>query len=97
MSFTLTMTLGATLLAMWFDARFPRLRPKTAIGGLIHAGVGVLAVLGGAGFVALVHGIPDLAFMGVVLAVFLPTLVYALLGGLWMLRALANLYGLAGR
>ena len=96
MSFTLTLTLGAALLAMWFDTRFPSLRPKSALGGLIHAGVGVLAVFGGAGFLVLVHGIPDLAFMGVVLGVFLPTLVYSLLGGLWMLRALANL-GLAGR
>jgi len=97
MSFTLTLTLGAALLAMWFDVRFPSLRPKTALGGLIHAAVGVLAMFGAAGFLVLVHGIPELAFMGVVLGLFLPTLVYALLGGLWMMRALASLYGLAGR
>ena len=34
--------------------------------------------------------------MAMVLGVFLPSLVYALLAGLWMLRALANLT-LAGR
>jgi hypothetical protein len=35
--------------------------------------------------------------MVVVLTVFLPALVYALLSGLWMLRALRNLTGFAGR
>jgi hypothetical protein len=32
MTYTLTLTLGAGLLAIWFDARLPGLRPKTAAG-----------------------------------------------------------------
>lgn len=91
MAFTLTLTLGAGLLAMWLDARFPGLRPKTAAQGLIHAAVGVFAMIGAAGLLGLIYGIPQWAFMTVLLTVFMPSLVYALLAGLWMLRALANL------
>jgi hypothetical protein len=91
MAFTLTLTLGAALLAVWLDGRFPGLRPKTAAQGLTHAAIGVFCMLGAAGLLQLVYGIRDEAFMALVLAVFLPTLVYALLAALWMLRALANL------
>jgi hypothetical protein len=94
--FTLTLTLGAGLLAVWVDGRFPRVRPKTAAAGFVHAALGCFAVLGAAGLLALVYGIPQWLFMGAVLGVFLPALVYSLLAGLWMLRALANLT-LAGR
>jgi hypothetical protein len=94
--FTLTLTLGAGMLAVWVDGRFPRVRPKTAAAGFVHAALGCFAVLGAAGFLALVYGIPQWLFMGAVLGVFLPALVYSLLAGLWMLRALANLT-LAGR
>jgi hypothetical protein len=96
MGFTLTLTLGAALLALWLDGRFPALRPKTAAQGLTHAAVGVFLMLGAAGLLQLVFGIRQAIFMGLVLGVFLPALTYALLGGLWMLRALANLT-LAGR
>ena len=91
MTLTMALTLGAAALAVWFDARFPRLRPKTAAQGLAHSVIGVFAMFGAAGLLALVYGIPDWGFLAVVLGVFLPTLVYALLAGLWMLRALANL------
>ena len=91
MGYTLTLAVGAGLLAVWLDTRFPGLRPKTAAGGLTHAVVGVFAMLGAAGLLGLVYGIPQTAFMALVLAVFLPGLTYALLAGLWMLRALANL------
>jgi hypothetical protein len=91
MGYTLTLTLGAALLALWLDTRFPALRPKTAAHGLTHAAIGVFAMLGAAGLLQFVYGIPQTAFMAIVLGVFLPALTYALLGGLWMLRALANL------
>ena len=91
MGFTLTLTLSAALLALWLDTRFPALRPNTAAQGLTHAAIGVFAMLGAAGLLQFVYGIPQAAFMAIVLGVFLPALTYALLGGLWMLRALANL------
>jgi hypothetical protein len=83
------------MLAVWLDARFTVLRPKTAAGGLVHSAIGCFAVLGAAGLLMLVYGdISDAAFMGIVLGVFLPALTYALLTGLWMVRALANLTAL---
>ena len=91
MAFTLTLTLGAALLAVWLDERFPGVRPKTAAQGLAHAAIGVFAMFGAVGLLALIYGVPQWAFMTVLLAVFVPALVYALLAGLWMLRALANL------
>lgn len=97
MSFTVTLTLGASLLAIWLDARLPGLRPKTLAQGLIHSVIAVFTVLGAANLLVLVYGIRDAAFLALVLGVFLPALVYALLAGLWMLRALANLHGLARR
>jgi hypothetical protein len=93
-SFTLTLTLGAALLAVWLDARLPAIRPKTVAQGLTHAVVGAFGVLGAAGLLGLVYGIPQAFFMGIVLLVFLPALTYALLTGLWMLRALVNLAAL---
>jgi hypothetical protein len=96
MAYTLALTLGGALLAVWLDARFPVLRPKTVAQGLIHSVVAVFILQGAAGLLQLVYGIPDGAFMALVLGVFLPSLTYALLAGLWMLRALTNLT-LAGR
>jgi hypothetical protein len=97
MDFTLTLTLGAGLLAIWLDARFAGLRPKTPERGLVHAVISALALLGAAALLAFLYGIPQPIFLLVVLTVFLPTLVYALLSGLWMVRALRNLTGFAGR
>jgi hypothetical protein len=91
MTLTVALTLGAGALAVWLDARFPALRPKTAAGGLTHAAVGVFTMLGAAGLLQLVYGIPEKKFMALVVGVFFPALAYALLAGLWMLRALANL------
>src|SRR5215212_4558886 len=86
MNFTVTLTLGASLLAIWLDTRFAGLRPKTPEQGLIHAVIGAVALIGVGTLLAFLHGIPQTIFMIVVLAAFLPALVYALLGGLWMLR-----------
>jgi hypothetical protein len=97
MSFTLTLTLGAGLLAVWLDGRLGEARPRTPAQSLMHAGLSVVALLGAAGLLYLVHGIPEGVFMAAVLAVFLPALVYALLAGLWMLRVLVDLTRLAGR
>ena len=91
MGYTLTLTLGAGLLAIWLDTRFPGLRPKTAAQGLIHAAVGVFTMFGAAGLLELIYGVPQWEFLTVLLSVFLPALVYALVTALWMLRALANL------
>ena len=97
MNFTLTLTLGAALLAVWLDARFVYWRPQSPSAAMTHGAIGALAVLGAAGLLVLIYGIPQAVFMAVLLCVFVPALVYALLAGIWMLRALAEITGLAGR
>ena len=91
MDYTLALTLGAGMLAIWLDTRFPGVRPKTAAQGLIHAAVGVFTMFGAAGLLSLIYGVPQWVFLTVLLAAFLPALTYALLTFLWMMRALANL------
>ena len=95
--FTLGMLLGAGLLAAWLDARLGAVRPESPMQRVVHAALSVFALFGAVGLLYLVHGVPQGLFIATVLAVFFPALVYALLAGLWMLRALSELTGLAGR
>ena len=57
MGFTLTLTLGAALLATWLDVRLAALRPKTPTQSLTHALISVLALVGSAGLLGLIYGI----------------------------------------
>lgn len=97
MSFTFGLTLGAALLAAWLDNRLGDARPESPTRRMIHACLSVVALFGSVGVLYLVHGIPQAAFMAVLLAVFLPALVYALLAGCWLLRTLVEIGKLAGR
>jgi hypothetical protein len=95
--FTLVMLVAAALLAAWIDVRLGDARPETPMQRMVHAALSVFALFGAVGLLYLVHGVPQGLFMAAVLAGFFPTLVYALLGGFWMLRALSDLARLAGR
>jgi len=95
--FTLVMLVAAALVAAWLDLRLGDARPETPMQRMVHAALSVFALFGAVGLLYLVHGVPQGLFMATVLAVFFPTLVYALLAGFWMLRALSDLTGLAGR
>jgi hypothetical protein len=95
--FTLALTFGAGLLAVWLDSRLASLRPRTPGKSLMHAVLSLVGLALSVGSLYLVHGVPQTLFMVAVLAVFLPALIYALLAGLWMLRALTDLAGLARR
>jgi hypothetical protein len=95
--FTLTLGLGAALLAVWLDTRLAARRPKGMAQGFKQAILGVLALNLSVALLEVVYGIPDAAFMALVLTVFLGALVYAMLGGLWLARVLADEAGLARR
>jgi hypothetical protein len=95
--FTLGMLLGGGLLAAWLDARLGEARPESPMQRMVHAALSVFALFGAVGLLYLVHGVPQGLFIVTVLTVFFPALVYALLAGFWMLRALSELTGLAGR
>jgi len=94
---TLVMPVAGALLAVWLDVRLGDARPESPMQRVVHAGLSVFALFGAVGLLYLVHGIPQGAFLIAVLTVFFPALVYALLACLWMLRALSDLTGLAGR
>jgi hypothetical protein len=97
MTFTLTLTIGAALLAAWFDVRLEKLRPKSPAKGLTHALISVVALIGIGALLGAAEGVPKAVVMAIVLGVLLPALVYALLAGFWMMRTLAELTGSAGR
>jgi hypothetical protein len=97
MDFTLALMLAAAMLAAWLDFRLGDARPETPMQRMVHAGLSIFGLFAAVGLLYLVHGVPQTVFMVAVLTVFLPALVYAVLAGLWMLRALVDLTGLAGR
>jgi len=95
--FTLALTFGAAVLAMWLDARLASVRPRTPTWSLVHAVLSLLGLVAAVGLLYLVHGVPEKLFMVAVLTVFLPALIYALLAMLWMLRLLTDITGFARR
>ena len=94
---TLVMPVAGALLAIWLDVRLGDVRPQSPMQRMVHAGLSTVALFAAVGLLYLIHGIPQGAFLVAVLTVFFPALVYALLACLWMLRALSDLTGLAGR
>lgn len=92
MSFTVALAVGSVLLAIWVDYRFEKIRPATFMGRMIHVAV-ACGVLQLAAFAAN-HLLPDGATHGrqllVAFGLLLPTLVYAFLSGVWLMRVLAE-------
>lgn len=84
-AFTLALVVGAAVLALWTDVRFPGLGPRSITARLVNAGV--------ASLVLVVTPVPSHGGMLQLLAVlglFLPALGYAFLTGLWLLRSLQS-------
>ena len=98
-TFTLGLGLGAFLLAAWVDARVGDSRPESPYRRLGHALAGVALLEGSVGVLYLIAGATssNAVRAAAVFALFLPALVYALLAGLWMMRTLADIVGLARR
>ena len=93
MSFTVTLVLGAFLLAAWCDARCERLRPSTLQWRIVHvavACVGLQLAAVGAGALG-PDGAAIVRHLVGVFAVLLPAFVYTFVAALWLLRALAEL------
>jgi hypothetical protein len=96
---TLGLVVGGFLLAVWVDARIGESRPESPGRRVGHVVVGFLALEASVGVLYLVDSldIPQVAFMGVVLAVFLPALTYSLLTAMWLVRTLVEIARLARR
>jgi hypothetical protein len=92
MNFTLTLVLGAFLLAAWFDARFEPLRPSTTTWRIVHVAASCLLLQ----IVSIAAGalVPDNGNIGIALvaifALLLPVFVYTFVSALWLLRTLAE-------
>jgi hypothetical protein len=97
--FTLALAVGAFLLASWVDSQVGSSRPASPGKRTAHALVGVVLVQASVGALYLLQaaGASQAGLMAAVLALFLPALVYAMLGGLWLVRMLAELAGFARR
>jgi hypothetical protein len=96
---TLGLVVGAFLLASWVDARIGDSRPESPGRRAGHVVAGFVLLEASVGVLFLVHstGIPQIAFMGVVLGVFLPALTYSLLSAMWLVRTLVEISRFARR
>jgi heme A synthase len=91
--FTAGLLIGGFLLASWVDSRIGESRPEATIRRVYHALASVVLLQISVGTLALIHGAGASAALMLVaiFAVFLPALVYALLTGLWVVRAAVDL------
>lgn len=84
--YVLVLAVGAAALALWTDARFPRLAPGTMQGVLLHGFAALIAlqVVGSSigGLTSGPYPTPVLAVLGVAL----PGLLYAFITGIWTIR-----------
>lgn len=88
--FVLALAVGAGLLAMWIHVRFPALAPERLGKTVLHTGIAFVLL-------KLTPGLGESVtamFAGVFLFV-LPTLVYALLCSIWMLRHAQSALGVS--
>jgi hypothetical protein len=92
------LTVGAALLAVWVDCRLGERRPATPMRRFIHAGV-AFAILQIASALAahIANGAPREQGLSAVFLLLLPSLVYAFVAGVWLIRTLADAARLAGR
>ena len=99
MNFTVPLAIGTALLAVWVDYRFDTLRPASLGRTAIHAAIAV-AVLqvttAGAQYV-IGEEASDALRLILIFVLFLPTLVYAFLTGLWLMRVLSEVASTARR
>jgi hypothetical protein len=86
--FLVVLTLGAGLLALWINFRFPKLAPEGIWTAFVHVGAAILA--GQVLLPILTHALPDLSPVAqallITFALGLPALVYALLASIWVIR-----------
>jgi hypothetical protein len=97
MSFAAGLVVGAVLVAAWLDVRFDARRPASLMRRACHLAAGIAALqVTSASLPHLLGANPsDLRQLVVVFCVLLPTMSYAFLAGLWLMRTLADVVGMA--
>jgi hypothetical protein len=81
-AFVVCLGIGAAALALWFDARFPRLAPTSLRSALIRLGA-AFAILQ---IPVVAVDEPAIAQLALVFVVYLPMLTYVFLAAVWMLK-----------
>lgn len=87
-TFTLTLVVGAALLALWLDQRLPRLVPAGLQAIVLHAAVALAALQ----LIPGSAGSPVTVFL-VLFGLALPALVYVFLVAIWMIRIAQSALG----
>jgi hypothetical protein len=86
--FLMVLTLGAGVLALWINFRFPKLAPEGMWTAVVHVGMAIL--VGQALVPALTYAVPEVSPVARALVITfllgLPALVYALLASIWVIR-----------
>lgn len=86
--FVLAFAVGAALLAIWIQVRFPSHGPERFGGTMLHAGIAFVIL-------KIVTHVGDATLSGLAFLVLFPALVYALLCTLWMLKLTQTALGLS--
>jgi hypothetical protein len=96
---TFGLAVAGFLLASWVDARVGDSRPASPGKRIGLCLVGLLVLQGSVGGLYLIQaaGASQAGLMVAVFGLFLPALVFAFLTGLWLMRTLADIAGLARR
>jgi hypothetical protein len=99
MSFAAGLTIAAALLALWVDTRFESRRPESLKRRTVHvvlAFATLQAANFGSRFLIGAHA-GDTRRLIVVFCLFVPSLVYTFLSGLWLMRTLVEMRSTARR
>jgi hypothetical protein len=93
MNFTLTLVLGAFLLATWCDARCERVRPTSTGWRMVHVATAcvILQIASVGAGLLLPEGAGLARHLVAVFAILLPVFIYTFVAALWLLRTLAEL------
>lgn len=84
--YVLVLAVGAGVLAVWTDIRFPKLGPGTVGGVLLHGFAAMIALRVVAGSIGGLTSGPFPTAIAAVLGVALPGLLYAFISGIWAVR-----------
>jgi heme O synthase-like polyprenyltransferase len=84
----LLFAVGAGAIAVWIDARFPRLAPEEMRRALIHVGISIVVaqLLVPIGMRLLLGVETHVATLFAIFGVAFPAIVYALLSGVWVIK-----------
>lgn len=84
---TVLVSLGAGAIALWIDARFPRLAPLDLIRAMLHVAASLaVAYAAGPAMQMLTTSDDDRVVLLGVFGLGFPSIVYCLLAGVWMIK-----------